>query len=139
MKPIGPSGVALRFLFALVLVLCTYNPSGYSWFHWVKSVWPSVSPLIALAGIALIIGWAMYVRATLRSLGMVGLALAGALFGCLIWLLIDWGVLSLENVSAVAWVVLVVISALLAAGMSWSHIRRRVSGQLDTDDIDEKQ
>ena len=137
MKPIGPSGIALRFLFALILVLSTYNPSGYSWFHWFKQSFPSVSPVAALLGLALVVGWAIYIRATLRSLGMVGLVLASAVFACLIWLFIDWGVLSLENVSAIAWVVLVVIAALLAIGMSWSHIRRRMSGQVDADDVDD--
>ena len=137
MKPIGPSGIALRFVFALLLVLCTYNPSGYSWFHWIKSVFPAVTPVIAISGIALIIGWAIYIRATLRSLGPVGLLLAAVLFACLIWLLIDWGVLSLEKVSAIAWVVLIILAALLATGMSWSHIRRRMSGQVDADDVDE--
>lgn len=137
MKNIGPAGIALRFLFALVLVLCTYNPSGYSWFHWMKSAFPSITPIIALSGIALLIGWAMYVRATLRSLGPLGLVLAGALFSCLLWLLIDWGLLSLDNVSALAWVILIILAGILATGMSWSHIRRRASGQVDADDVDE--
>lgn len=137
MKNIGPAGIALRFLFALILVLCTYNPSGYSWFHWMKSVFPSITPVIALSGIALLIGWTMYVRATLRSLGPVGLVLASGLFACLLWLLIDWGLLSLNNVSALAWVILIILSGLLATGMCWSHIRRRVSGQVDADDVDE--
>jgi len=29
-----------------------------------------------------------------------------------------------------------VFACVLAVGMSWSHIRRRVSGQFDTDDVD---
>jgi hypothetical protein len=33
--------------------------------------------------------------------------------------------------------VLFVISALLAVGMTWSHIRRRLSGQFDIDDIED--
>ena len=33
-------------------------------------------------------------------------------------------------------VLLGVIAALLAIGMSWSHIRRRLSGQYDTDEIE---
>lgn len=137
MQPIGAAGVALRFLFSLVLVLCTYNPSGYSWFHWFVKSFPSVSPVAAIFGIILVIGWAIYIRATLRSLGALGLVLAAALFACLIWLLIDVGVLSLQNVSALTWVILVVIAAVLAIGMSWSHIRRRLSGQADVDDVDE--
>jgi hypothetical protein len=29
------------------------------------------------------------------------------------------------------------LAAIMATGMSWSHIRRRMSGQLDVDDVDE--
>ena len=28
------AGVGLRFVFALILVFATYNPEGYSYFHW---------------------------------------------------------------------------------------------------------
>ena len=52
----------------------------------------------------------------------------------LVWLFIDFGVLSLDSVSAVTWVVLVCIAALLAVGLSWSHIWRRLTGQFEVDD-----
>ena len=34
MKSISFSGFGLRFLFALLLVLLSYNPSSYSYAHW---------------------------------------------------------------------------------------------------------
>ncbi len=137
MKPIGPSGIALRFLFALLLVFCSYNPSGYSWFHWLIHSLPELTPALAVSGVAITIGWAIYVRATFRSLGLVGLLLASVLFACLIWFLVDANILSLKNVPVMTWVILVIIAALLALGMSWSHVRRRLSGQVDADDVDE--
>ena len=63
-------------------MLCSYNPSGYSYFHWFKDTLPNFTPLLALGGIILIIGWVIYLRATFRSLGPIGLTLA-ALFCCL--------------------------------------------------------
>jgi Family of unknown function (DUF6524) len=30
-----------------------------------------------------------------------------------------------------------VVATILAIGMSWSHVRRRLSGQADVDDVDE--
>ena len=137
MEKLTSQGVFLRFIFAFILVLLTYNPSGYSYFHWLKQTLPGITPLVALCGVGLIIGWAIYVRATLRSLGPFGLTLAAIFFACVIWLLIDIGVLSLANMSALAWVVLVIITGLLTTGMCWSHIRRRMSGQADMDDVDE--
>ena len=132
------AGFGLRFLFAAVLVFLTFNPSGYSYFHWVRQVLPdNINPYVALAGLALLIGWVIYVRATLRSLGIVGIALVVAVCGCIIWLFYYWGWLTRESGSALAWIILVFQALILSVGMSWSHIRRRLSGQVDTDDVDE--
>ncbi len=138
MKPITVQGFLLRFMFALLLVMLTYNPSGYSYSHWLQNNFSDFGPLLGIAGISLIIGWVIYLRATLRSLGSIGLILAGLFFAAIIWLLIDWGWLGLNNVTALSWVILVLISAVLAVGISWSHIRRKISGQVDADDVDEE-
>lgn len=135
MKQITGIGIGIRFVFALLLVACTYNPTGYSYFHWFKAAASDFTPLLGLGGIALIIGWVIYIRATFRSLGLIGLILAALFFAFLIWLLIDLGVLSMDSVSALTWVVLILLAAVLCIGMSWSHIRRRMSGQVDTDDV----
>jgi hypothetical protein len=42
-----------------------------------------------------------------------------------------------ENTTVLTYVVLTMLSAIMATGMSWSHIRRRISGQLDVDDVDD--
>jgi hypothetical protein len=39
-------------------------------------------------------------------------------------------------VSTLTWIVLVGLSLLLAVGMSWSHIRRRLTGQVDVDEVE---
>lgn len=131
------TGISLRILFSLLLVLLSYNPSGYSYFHWVFHNLQTITPYIAIAGLVLIIGWAVYIKATINSLGVVGIVLASALFGCLIWLLIYWKILDLHNASAVAWVVEILLALLLAVGMCWSHLSMRWSGQMDVDEIDE--
>ena len=138
MKSISGTGIFLRFLFALVLVLATYNPSGYSYFHWFRDAMADFSPILGLAGVALIIGWVIFVRATLRSLGPIGLTLAGLFFGFLVWLLVDLNLLTLDDVSAVTWIASILLAAILGIGISWSHIRRRLSGQVDIDDVDEE-
>lgn len=129
------SSFSLRLFFAFLLVFTTFNPSGYSYFHWLKNTLPSFTPYIALAGIALIIGWAMFIRATIRSLGPIGVTLAVLLQACLVWLFIDLGWFDWQNMNLMAWVGLSITSVVLAMGMSWSHIRRRLSGQVDTDDV----
>lgn len=133
---ITASGVFLRFLFALLLVLLSYNPSGYSFFHWVHKSLSHITPYIVIAGLILLIGWGVYVKATLNSLGILGITILAALFASLVWLFIYWGFLSVDNISAMAWVIEVLLAALLAVGMCWSHFTRRMSGQVDVDEIE---
>jgi hypothetical protein len=88
-------------------------------------------------GVVLLIGWVIFIRATMRSIGLLGILLILALFGTLLWLIVDIGWLSLENTRVLTWVVEIILAMILATGMSWSHIRRRLTGQLDVDDVDE--
>jgi hypothetical protein len=125
-------GFLARWLFAAALVFGTYNPSEYSYFNWVRTA--EFGPVMAMAGIALLIAWIVFLRATMESMGILGIVLGGALFGCLIWWLIDVGVLAVHSTNALTWIILLVLSFILAAGMSWSHIRRRLTGQVDVDE-----
>jgi hypothetical protein len=127
----------IRLLAALTLVIATYNPSGYSFVHWVQQSLPGFDPLVAFVGVVLLIGWVIFIRATMRSIGLLGILLILALFGTLLWLIVDIGWLSLENTRVLTWVVEIILAMILATGMSWSHIRRRLTGQLDVDDVDE--
>ena len=131
------ANIALRFLFALLLVLITYNPTGYSYFQWAYNSTHNVTPYVVIAGLVLLIGWAVYLKATFNSLGFIGIVLSAAFLGCVIWLFIYWGLLSLTNVSAMAWVIEILLAVLLALGMSWSHVSRRMSGQVDVNEIEE--
>jgi len=131
------SGMALRFIFALLLVLLSYNPSSHSYFHWVYTSFNQVTPYLVLSGLVLIIGWGVYIKATLNSLGFVGIIASAAVLGCILWVLVYWGWLSVANISAMVWVIEVLLAMLLTVGMCWSHITRRMSGQMDVDEIPE--
>ena len=126
-----------RWLFAAALVFGTYNPTEYSYINWLFAESTEFGPVVAFIGVALLIGWIVFLRATFLSMGWLGIILGGALFGCLIWLLIDVGWLSLDSTSALTWIVLLVLSLILATGLSWSHIRRRLTGQVDVDDLED--
>ncbi len=125
-----------RWAFALLLVFGTFNPTDFSYIGWLTADNTELGPVVALVGIALLICWVIFLRATWISLGPVGIALGIALFGCLMWLFVDLGWLSMDSTSAITWLVLLLLSLILATGMSWSHIRRRLSGQFDVDEAD---
>lgn len=123
-------GFLLKLVGTSVLVFATYNPSGPSYVHWLRGAGGGPLPLKVLAGVVLLAGWLFAVRATLRSLGHVGTALAGAFFGVLIWLFVDWRGTDVRS-SAIAWFVLASVAATLAVGLSFSIVKRRVTGQVD--------
>jgi hypothetical protein len=138
MESLSPLGFLLRLLAAIVLVLVTFNPTGYSFYHWVAEVFPRITPLQAIAGIVLLAGWGVYLTATMRSIGILGVGLALAFFAAVVWLVTSWGWLDPRNATTMTWVVLVVSAIILAVGISWSHIRRRLTGQADVDEVEQR-
>jgi hypothetical protein len=129
----------LRAAFSLLLVLLTFNPSGYSYVHMLANGFPSVTPVEAVCGILLVIGWIVFLGATLKSIGFMGMVLAFALCGALIWMIVSWGWVTLDNTNALVWIGLVVLSLILAIGMAWSHLYRRWTGQATVDEVNEGQ
>ncbi len=132
----GWDSFLVRFIFAIIVVFATYNPEGHSYYHWVSESLPEFSVLKAFLGVVLLIGWAMLIRATLGSLGAIGIILAAAFFGLAIWLIIDVLGLSTDNFRVISYIIEIMLASVLSIGVSWSHVRRRVSGQLDTDEIE---
>ncbi len=46
----------------------------------------------------------------------------------LIWVMYDYGLLSLENSAFRTWLGIIALSLVLGTGLSWSIVRRRLSG-----------
>ena len=134
-------GYFLRLLFAVVLVFATYNPMGYSLFHWIRSQATSDASsekwaLLVLCGIVVLIGWVIFIRATFRSLGAFGTILAVAFFGALIWLVLTLVPIPEDNQDLIVYLIQFGLAGVLSAGLSWSHVRRRLTGQFDVDETD---
>ena len=127
----------IRWAAALILVFATFNPTSYSYYAWVTDLLTGQIPLKVLAGIVIVIAFVIFLRATWRSIGPIGLTLAVAFFGALVWVLIDFGLIVPGEGQQMTYVILVVMASVLAIGMSWSHVRRRVAGQVDADDVDQ--
>lgn len=132
----GFDNFLLRFVFAVILVFVTYNPEGVSYYHWIYEALPEFTVLKAFVGVILLIGWIILIRATIGSLGVFGIVLAGAFFGLAIWLVIDVLGLSTDSFRVISYIIEVMLASVLSIGVSWSHVRRRISGQLDTDEVE---
>ena len=133
-------GILLRWLASLILVFLTWNAEGWSYYHW--TIQPflegagNFSAVKFLAGMVLVAGWVVFLQATRRSIGIMGAALVAAIAGGVIWLLISSGIVSANSGRGMARVVLIGVSLILAVGMSWSHLSKRLTGQADTDVVD---
>ena len=64
------------------------------------------------------------------------MVLIAAVFGAGLWVLIDWGVLALNNSSLNIWLALLALSLILGLGLSWSILRQRLSGQATVDEVE---
>ena len=135
-KGFGWDGFLLRFVFAVIVVFASYNPEGVSYYHWVYDELPEFSVIKAFVGVVLLIGWVILIRATLGSLGVIGIILAVAFFGLATWLVVDGLGLSTSNIRVISYIIEIMLASVLSIGVSWSHIRRRISGQVDTDVVD---
>lgn len=127
----------LRWSAAFVLLAATWNPTGTSYVGRAMATYPAQFPLMVLLGLVLVVGYIIYLRATLRSIGPLGMALVAAVFGALVWVLIDWGWLDTGNSVVNQWLGIVAVSLVLGIGLSWSIFRRRLTGQADVDDVDQ--
>lgn len=130
-------GFILRWLFAFVLVALTFNPTDWNYVNWSVENWGQQASLVVLFGLILLIGYIIYLRATLRSIGLFGMALIAALVAAILWVAHDFGLLSLDNPGLNTWIGLFALSLVLGTGLSWSIVRRRLSGQADVDDVEE--
>ena len=127
------TGIMIRIVVSLLLVLLTYNPGGYSYFHWVLADLGAFDALKGFVGAVLLVAWVEFVRTALVSLGSLGVILSALVLGTLVWMLYDFGLLSTTRSSAFVWIILVVTGIILGIGLSWSLIRQRATGQVEVD------
>lgn len=130
-------GFGIRWVLAFVLLAATYNPTQWNFVRWAEANYTTSLSVCVLFGLLLLIGYIIYLRATLRSIGIFGMILVLAVAGTLLWVLFDRGWIDLSDPTANTWIAIVVSSFVLAIGLSWSIVRRKISGQADIDDVDE--
>jgi len=126
-----------RWLFALFLVMATFNPTEWNYIRWVEQNMAEQLSLAVLLGLLLLVCYIIYLRATLRSIGAFGMALVLAIFAASVWVLYDYELLRFDNSDMAVWLGLVGLSLVLGVGLSWSFIRRALSGQYDMEETDE--
>jgi len=128
-------GFLTRWLVAFVLLAATFNPTDWNYASWVQVNFSDEMPLAVLLGLLLFVGYIIYLRATMRSIGGFGMTMVLAIVTALLWVLYDYDLLTVNDTQQVVWLGLMALSLVLGIGLSWSHVRRRLSGQSDMDDV----
>jgi len=125
-----------RFLFSLALVLATYNPSGYSFYHWMIDFGaglPSLKVIVALILVMIYYVIFRVVFAAFRRSGLIVGGLAALLFT------IELAGVVVARRSQHSWhfyfllsqyITLCAVAIVLSLGVSWSQLIDRLTGQL---------
>ncbi len=127
------TSIVPRVLFAVALVLLTWNPSGWSYVDWALRDRAAFDAIKAFFGVLLLGGWVFCVRSAWVSLGAVGLVLVGALLATIVWMLVQFGVVEPGSTKSLLWIVLIAVGVVLGVGLSWSKVKQRATGQVETD------
>ena len=127
-------GFMIRWVSAFVLLTLTFNPTEMNYVRWATNNWQDQMPFAVLGGLVLLVAYVLFLTAVLRGIGRTGVVLILAVLAALIWVLADLGWISLENPTSNTWIALIVLSIVLAVGMYWGILWRRLSGQLEVDD-----
>lgn len=129
-------GFLLRWVFSFVILAVTYNPTQWNYVRWAGTNWSEKMPLAVFLGLVLVVAYVLFLTAVLRGIGMLGVILVLAVVAALIWVLHDMGWLRLDDPGVNTWLALVALSLVLAVGMYWGILWRRLSGQMEVDDTD---
>lgn len=131
-------GFFFRWFFAFCLIAATFNPTRWNFVRWAAENYDTQLPMTVLLGLVLLVAYIVYLRATLRSIGAFGMLLVLALVGAVLWVLYDYGLLAVtDDPDIMVWLGILGLSLVLGIGLSWSFVRRALSGQYDVDDADE--
>ena len=126
-------GFILRLVLAFALIAATYNPTEWNFVRWAFDA-PGQTPLKVFGGLVLLALYVVFLTAVLRGIGALGVLLVLGVTAAAVWVLVDWGWLRLDNPGAVTWVAIGALAMVLAVGMYWGILWRRLSGQIETED-----
>ncbi len=122
-------GILVRALICFFVVFATWNPTGYSFVSWAHSSPWATAPEIAAAGALLVALHILFIRIAWLSLGPDGISASLAILLAGLLTLHEFNAIDLWQSDAWPYVFLVGLSLVLAIGMTWSLLKRRIVGQ----------
>jgi hypothetical protein len=124
-----------RLFGVLFVVFSTYNPSGWSIWHWFENAWPRDWTLLLPLALLYVVAYILLTLAAYRALRPSGIALALSFIGSVVWVLVDAGLVPLKEEGDFAIILLYTGGALLAVGVSWASAWVMLTGQVIVDNL----
>ncbi len=131
----GPLMFLTRLFGVLFIVFSTYNPTGWSLWHWFEHAWPRDWTLLLPLASLYLVAYVLLILAAFRALRPSGVALVTALLGSIAWVLVDAGIVPLNNGGDLSIILLYMGGGLLAIGVSWASAWVMLTGQVIVDNL----
>ncbi|MGE4219639.1 MAG: DUF6524 family protein [Alphaproteobacteria bacterium] len=120
----------LRLALTAALVFGTYNPMGFSAYHWIKADIYHHTDLIVLIVIALIIVYAFFARVIYSIIELPGLAIGVVMVALTILEIRHQIGAGAEGSDAMQMIALATVSLYAAVMLSYPHVVERLTGQV---------
>jgi hypothetical protein len=128
----------IRWLAVTTLVFATYNPSGYSYVHWLGTWQTDLIALKIAAGLGIIGAFWLLLFATWLVLRVLGLFLLGATVVSLAVGAWQLGLVPTTS-DSLQFLLLAAIATYLTIGLCYAHVRYRLTGQVQSRILSEPQ
>jgi hypothetical protein len=125
------SGFAIRWLLCALLVFGAYNPTGYSYYHWIIGPNDGLVALKAFTGILLLTGDIALVRMMMVSVGYQGTAAIFSVVAVFLFAAVEFGLVERTGLLLNGYWILFILVTVLAVGLIWSHLQLRITGERD--------
>ena len=119
--PLTAGRFAARWLMAFFVLAATYNPSGYSYYHWVTGKNNDYLSLKVACGIFLLTAYGAAWPIIYTSIGPIGIFMMASLVATSSLVLWDWGLLDQVRPSFMPYGIMGAIAFITAVGLAFAH------------------
>jgi hypothetical protein len=127
--------IVARMLFSAFLVFAAYNPSGYSYVHWIAAGTLDQWEIKVLVGVLLFGALTYLMQTTLSTLTRPRVVYVIIACGSLSLVLGQAGLIDLTLWATWVNIALATAVVLLTVGMSISHVAHRLAGVVHTEEV----
>src|ERR1700676_4169064 len=117
-----------RTLLSAAVVFGAYNPSGYSYYHWIAAS-PRLTTVQLFVGILILIAAVALLRMAYATVGYVGAATIVVMLGMGIVFIVGLGLVTFDDIDITTYAVEVWVTLTIAIAVGWAFVQKRLSGE----------